>query len=285
MSYGQRNTIILLLFFLLIVGSGYGYIHFFQKAEIENLQGRQTELQRTFDQMSLVVETYPLFESALQQSESFLNSYDKHLFPTHNPDQIYRYLNELNSQWPRIDFDFNFADSTTHDQYGIVQTTLNGTGSWRGVYGFINRIENSRPVQRVLDVQITPSNTPGEYRNVSFTLTLQSYYERRTSLKTNWEMLTVGMSTPDQFHNPFFPLIRSVGPNEEHLTDVESSQLLGIGGSRIYMKDQNGELVRLSLNDQVWLGRLIAIDVRQGTAHFRLNKGGLIEDVILEVEK
>jgi len=284
MSYGVRNTLLLLLFFLLLCGGGMSFIHFIQKAEIQQLELNLQERTQEFEQMSQIVQIYPILESAIDQSETFLANYNKNLFPTHNPDQIFRYLSELNTHWPRIEFNFVFNDSTTHGEYGVVRTTINGNGSWQGVYDFMNRIENSRPVQRISDVQISPVHVAGEYGRVNFNFTLRSYYDRRSPLKADWEELLIAMRNPDQFHNPFFPMIRDVDPNEDDLVDVESSRLLGVGTSRVYLRNQRGELVRLSINDQVWLGRLESINVRRGEARFRLNKGGIIEEVTLEVQ-
>ncbi|MEX2368057.1 MAG: hypothetical protein WD510_01005, partial [Balneolaceae bacterium] len=66
--------------------------------------------------------------------------------------------------------------------------------------------------------------------------------------------------------------------------NIESSRLIGISSSRIFLRDQNGRLVNLSVNDRVYLGSLEAIDVQEGRATFRLNKGGIIEAVTLEVQ-
>lgn len=285
MSYALRNTLILLLFFVVIAGGGLLYIHFIQKSAIVEFEESVGEKQIEYNQMAVIAENFPVMESALARAEEFIDTYDKSLFPTSNPDQIYRYLAEINSDWPRVEFNFAFGDSTTQDQYGIVTSSITGVGSYRAVYNFINRIENSRPVQKINNIQVSPINQVGQYGNANFTFDLRSYYNRSDIFETSDEELPIALRSPQLFHNPFYPLIRDVESNEENLTNVENSRLLGVSSSRIFLRDQDGRLVNLSLNDPVYLGNLLAIDVQRGSALFRLNKGGIIEEITMEVRR
>jgi len=285
MSYAVRNTLILLLFLTLIAGGGIAYLHFVQKSTIESLEESVGEKQIEYNRMSVIAENFPVMESSVNRAEEFIDTYDKTLFPTSNPDQIYRYLAEINFDWPRVEFNFVFGDSTTHDQFGIVSSSITGMGSYRAVYNFINRIENSRPVQKIGNIQFSPINQVGQYGNANFSFDLRSYYNRSDIFETSDKELLIALRSPQLFHNPFFPLIRDVEPNEENLTDVENSRLLGVSSSRIFLRNQDGRLVNLILNEPVYLGTLQAIDAQRGRASFRLNKGGIIDEIILEVRR
>lgn len=285
MSYAVRNTLILLLFFTVIAGGGGAYIHFVQKSDLEELDQIVSEKQDEYNRMSDIVEMYPHLQSSVVRAEEFIETYDKTLFPTNNPDQIYRYLAEINGNWPRVEFNFVFEDSTEQDQYGIVNTSITGVGSYRAVYNFINRIENSRPVQKIANIQISPINQVGEYGTANFTFDLSSYYNLSDIIEASNEELQIAFRSPQLFYNPFYPLIRDIEPNEENLTNVENSRLLSVSSLRIFLRNQDGRLVNLSPNDQVYLGRLQTIDVERGSASFRLNKGGIIEEITLEVRR
>lgn len=285
MSYALRNTLILLLFFVIIAGSGFSYIYFIQKSTIEELEETLAQNESEYEELSTIAETYPFMESAVESAEAFIDNYDKTLFPTNDPDQIYKFLSEINMEWPRVEFNFIFNDSTTLEQYGIVSSTISGLGSYRAIYNFVNRIENSRPVQKVSNIQLTPINQLGEYGNSNFSFDVQSYYARSDEIEVSEEDLVMVYRNPDLFHNPFYPLIRDIEPNEDNLTNVENSNLIGISSSRIFLRNQDGQLVNLSMNDPVYLGRLVSINVQSGQAIFRLNKGGIIEDVTLEVRR
>jgi hypothetical protein len=285
MSYALRNTLILLFFFILLAGGGISYIYFVQNSQIEELEEDLAANRAEYNELSAIADTYPFVQQAVESAEEFIENYDKSLFPNHQPDQIYKFLSEINFTWPRVEFNFTFSDSSNVEQYGIITSSVSGLGSYRAIYEFINHIENSMPVQKIRNLQISPINQVGEYGNANFTFDIDSYYDRSNQFNTEEEDLFMAMREPALFHNPFFPLIRDIEPNEENLTDVENSRLIGLSNSRIFLRNQQGELVNKMVGDPVYLGILRAINVQAGTATFRLNKGGIIEDVTLEVRR
>lgn len=283
MTYALRNSLILLVVLLLMVVSGYLYISFYQQPQIDELQLQIDEKQGEYDEKREIADQLPGLETRLEQSKQFIENFDKTLFKTSNPDQVYRFLSILSSTDP-VEFDFVFSDSTSTDRYGIVNSQISGRGPYRAALNFISRIENSEPVQKIEQLVISPENEAGEYHYVSFSFRLSSYFDRMKFFNTR---NTPGVSGQISLasHNPFFPLIRNVEPNTDDLINVEESQLVGIGNGIVYLLDQNGILQTLRERDRIYLGVLESININQGSAVFRLNKGGIIESVSLEVER
>ncbi|MEX1011112.1 MAG: hypothetical protein WDZ29_03545 [Balneolaceae bacterium] len=284
MSYALRNTIVLLVALMLLAGGGFSYIYFFQLSEVERLESELQSLEEEYESVSAVAAVFPLAQSRVQRAENFIESFDRSLFKGNNPDAVYRNLVQLNQFSPYINFNFIFTDSTQQEAYGSVRSNISGSGPYRAVYNFVNRIENSMAVQRINEFQMTPINEPGEYGNVNFSFVLQSIYDRTDFFDISEENFQIAMNPPNLFHNPFFPLLRDVEPNVDELVNVGDSQLIGLSNNRIFLRNQEGQLVQLAVGDQVWLGRLEEIDTRQRLARFRLNRGGLIEVVTLEVQ-
>lgn len=283
MSYALRNTLILLVVLLLIGSSGFLFIRFYQQPKIEQLEEEVASLQTDYDQKKAIADQLPELEAKFEESRTFIDNFDKTLFRSSNPDRIYRYLSLLSDTAP-IEFDYVFSDSTSSDRYGIVISQLSGRGPYTSVLNFLTRIENSEPVQKIEQLVISPVNDAEEYSYVSFTLRLSSYYDRLNYFDVSG---TPGISGQIAFasYNPFFPLIRDVEPNTDNRINVENSQLVGIGNGIVYLLDQSGALQTLREGDRVYLGLLETININQGIANFRLNKGGIIESVSLEVER
>lgn len=283
MSYAIRNTIILLVVLSLILGGGYAFFEFVQKPQIEALNQDISQLDIAYSSLSETASLLPSTLEYYEESKVFIESFEKTLFDNNNPDETYRFLSIINATDP-LEFDFVFNDSTRADQYGILQSQVDGQGSYRSVINFITRIENSEPVQKVSNIVITPINEVGNYGNVNFNFQLQSYYDRENLLSTRQ---TPGVSEFVQLsrQNPFYPLIRNVEPNDENLVNVEESSLVGIGRNKVYLLNQEGRMVTLLQNDKVYLGRLMSLDMNAGEAVFQLNKGGIIESITLEVER
>jgi len=269
---------------LLFIGaSGYLFIRFYQLPKIEQLEEDVSELQTEYDRKEAIADQLPALETQFEESKLFIENFDKTLFRTNNPDRIYRYLSLLSDTDP-IEFDYVFSDSTSNERYGIVNSQLSGRGPYTAVLNFLTRIENSEPVQKIEQLVISPVNQPEEYSFATFTLRLSSYYDRMNYFDDSGTPEISGRIAFASF-NPFFPLIRDIQPNTDDRLNVEQSQLVGIGNGIIYLLDQTGSLQTLREGDRVYLGLLETININQGIANFRLNKGGFIETVSLEVER
>jgi len=283
MSYAIRNTIILFMVLALLLGGGYAYIMFFQIPQVEELEEDLEQVETELQTKQQTAAELPALRERFEESERFIEEYDKTLFDNNNPDRVYRFLSIISSTDP-VEFDYVFNDSTSTDQYGVLQSQITGSGSYRAVLNFISRIEHSPPVQKIDDITITPINEVGRYGTVNFSFQLQSFYDNQNAFSTEG---TPGVAQAVQIsqNNPFYPLIRNVEPNEDDLLDAEESRLVGIGSGRVYLQHQNGQLVTLRENDEVYLGRLETIDMNAGEVTFRLNKGGIIDLITLEVQR
>ncbi len=286
MSYGLRNTLILLFFLLLINGSGYAYMHFIQKAEIERLEEQQVRLDQEYQESAQIAEGVPALREQFAEATSIIEGFDKTIFSNNNADEVFRFLSLIN-EGAGVDFNYVFQDSTNSDEYGIITSEVMGVGSYRNFVRFLNAVEYSEPVQKINNISMSYSS--GEegsgFQEVNFTFELQSHYDRQNIFQNQNQTPGISFRANQSNHNPFFPLIREVSPNEDDLPNVDESRLVGIGGSVIYMMDQNGRMVTLRENDRVYLGRLESINIREGTAVFRLNRGGIIDLVTLEVQR
>ncbi|WP_069131317.1 type 4a pilus biogenesis protein PilO [Rhodohalobacter halophilus] len=284
MSYGLRNTLILLFALLVINGGGFAYMHFFQKAEIEELEQRKEGLERDYQQDVETAELVPMLREQFEEATSIIENFDKTIFSNNNADEIFRYLSLIN-EGANVNFNFTFRDSTSSEQYGVISSEINGAGPYRNVVRFINAIEYSEPVQKINNISISPSGEADGYQNVNFTFNLQSHYDRVNVFDNNNRTPDIAFRSNSSNHNPFFPLIRNIPPNEDGLPNVEQSRIVGLTSNAIYMMDQTGRMNTLRVNDRVYLGRLERINMQQGSASFRLNKGGIIEVVTLEVQR
>lgn len=291
MSYGVRNTIILLVALLLLGGGAFGYIQFIQVPELEKLETTLQEKQQDYNNKRAISDAFPQLNENYQNALSIIENYDKSLYKTPNPDDVFDYLNYIrnSSEDLTVYFDFNFIDSTAQEQYGIIRSNLNGYGNFENVINFINIIENSQLLNKVTGLSLVPpggNNEGQELTDITFTFTLESYYERipiqenvsRTNVLTRNQQVST--------HNSFYPLIQpTVAPNTDNLINAEQSRIIGMTASRIFIVDQGGNVQSLTVGDDVYLGSLQSIDINNKTATFNLNKGGITELVTLEIER
>lgn len=281
MSYGLRNTLILLAVLLLLAGGGISYIYYGQLPEIEELESELSEKETELQEKQQIADQYPALLKSFEEARDYINNYDKALYVSSDEDNVYDFVNRINSGSSFTDFTFTFSDSTSYDEYGTMAMQITGSGYYRNVMNFIRQIELNSPINKVRDVTISPINEEDSYGQVNFDFSLESFYDRMDVLDD--PQMTVANNLVGTLHNPFYPLIRSVQANEDNLVDVEQSSLIAIGTRNIYLLDQDGMLQKMSTGDEVYLGELSSYSVDQGTATFVLNKGGIIDRVTLQV--
>ncbi len=287
MSYAVRNTIILLVSLFLIVGSGYSYLKFFLEAERDSLQQELDTKKRDFDAKQNINNEFNELNDRYQAALRFIENYDKSLYPTNKPDDVYDFINAINENGGgKIFYDFVFNDSIPDNQYGIIESQLSGFGNYAEVTNFINRIEHSQLLNKISELSISPGRSDDDINDVNFSFHLESYYQKSAIFDTlNYDYNIV--KDPDiSTYNPLYPLIQTTFPaNDEGLVNVETSRMVGITGNRVFLIGQGGKVISLKKGDRVYLGSLTDIDLQKKTATFNLNKGGIQVVVTLEVDR
>ncbi len=285
MSYAIRNTIILLVTLFLIIGIGLGYNKFFQENQIEELQEELTRKQQDLNSKQNINNEFSELNDRYQSALSIISNYDKMLYTSNKPDDVYDFLNEINRDGGnRIFFDYVYSDSVPDNQYGVIRSTLSGFSDYDALVSFINKIENSQLLNKVSRVTISPGRSEDGPSSVNFAFSLESYYQKTQLFDSVSTEYTIVENAEVSTFNPFFPLIQNtVPPNSEGLVNVETSRIVGITGNRVFVIGQDNKVVSLKVGDRVYLGYLSAIDLNNKTATFNLNKGGIEQVVTLEV--
>ena len=284
MSYAVRNTIILLVTLFLIVGAGLGYAKFYQEGRISALQEELNRKQQDLNSKQNINNDFAELNDRYETALRIISNYDKTLFQSNKPDDVYDFITEVNSDGGnQIYFDFVYSDSTPNAQYGVINSSISGFGEYASLVSFINKIENSQLLNKINDVTISPGRSDDGDNVVNFSFSMESYYQKTQlfdSVNTDYRIME---NDEISTYNPLYPLIQSsLPPNTEGLINAESSRIIGMTANRIFL-NSGGKIISLKVGDRVYLGYLSNIDFDNKTATFNLNKGGIQEVVTLEV--
>lgn len=282
MSYALRNTLILLIVLILMVGGGWAYMHYFQVQKIETLTTRLTTKKQELQQKQQIANQYDAIAETYEEASAYFNNYNKALYRSSDEDNVFDFLTALNSGAANNEFNFAFTDSVTYPKYGVINMEINGESTYRNLVNFIRAIELSKPLNKVKDVSITPVKIEDEYGRVNYKFKLESYYDRSEILEK--PPLDIFNGAFVSVHNPFFPLVRDIAPNTENKINVEQSKLVALSTDRVFLIDQTGVMRQVNIGDEVYLGQLTSINLNKRSATFTLNKGGIVKTVTLEVE-
>lgn len=283
MNYGLRNTLILLLTLILMLGGGWLFVHLKYSSTLEELEEEAEQKQQTLDQIAETAELYDMVVYEHSRQNFIREHHPKELFPDPNAGRLYDYLRELNQGISFTELNYVVQDSVVQDDHGYVNITVSGEGFYRNLYNFIHRIEHSRPIIQIRSVQLQNITELERLTRVTFRMDLAAYYNRDDRLDYDATLATAE-APGDIGYNPYFPLIHPVRPNEEGLVEVDNSRLIGMTSRFILIRDQNDAVLRLTVGDPVYLGRLQSINTDTQEAVFRLNRGGLLDVVTMTLD-
>ena len=93
MSYAIRNTIILLVTLLLIVGIGYSYSEFYLQNKVSNLQEELRTKQNDFNSKDQINSQFEELNNTYEKALKVIENYDKVLYQNNRPDNVFEYSN------------------------------------------------------------------------------------------------------------------------------------------------------------------------------------------------
>ena len=280
MKYGIRNTIILLVTLIIMVGGGWLYIHNQFDDEIESAQDNLVLKQNELQEVQNLASGFSSAQANYNEAIYTRVNHPKELFPTHSSSDLYDYLQQLNQGLSVTGLNYSFTDSTQNEDHGIINAAIQGEANYENLANFLYRMEYSRPLIKIRSVQLQNVTELDKLNRVNFQINLSAYYKRGS-----WSGYTANLETSSPLgnivHNPYYPLIRPIPPNTENLPNIENSRLIALTGNTAHIIDQTGVLKRISIGDRVYLGRLSSINLNNREAVFQLNKGGITDRVVL----
>lgn len=284
MKYSIRNTLILLLTLIIMVGGGWLYIHNHFDSQIIEVNQQLSQKQNELREVQNYASNFSSSQANYNDAIYLRVNHPKELFPNHSSSALYNYLQKLNQNVSFTQLNYTFSDSIKNEDHGIINAEIQGQGNYENLANFLYRIEYSRPLIKIRSVQLTSITEADKFDSVNFEIILSAYYRRG-----NWTSYRANLQTSsplgDILHNPYYPLIRPVPPNTDNLPDVDNSRLIALTSNTAHIIDQTGVLKRLSVGDRVYLGSLQSINMRRKEAIFQLNRGGIADQVVLTLSQ
>jgi Tfp pilus assembly protein PilO len=266
---------------VIFAGLSWGYIEYYQIPEKKEIRKKVEDRHRVLKANQEIADQLPMLTGTFEEASDYFNNYDKALYSSSNEDKVYDFINSLNRGLSFINFNFAFTDSTKQPKYGVMNMEISGEGKYRNLVNFVRGVELSKPLNKIKNVSITPILQENAYDTVSFSFNLESYYDRSKILEKPTFDKSGGVYA--SVHNPFFALIRDVRPNKDGKIDISQSHLAALGVKRAFLIDQNGVLRQLKIGDEVYLGSLRSINLKERTATFSINEGGIVKQETIKV--
>jgi hypothetical protein len=289
MSTKIKNTIIVAIIFIAIVLIGGIYNFVYLKNKVSDNQQKLKELKLYQLDTDALKQQLQFLQKRVAQLDSILAN-RKHNIPFNlTQSNFFDFINQISFNFSPDSFvNIEFVDAFPGANYSYFEYILNGIAEFEDLYNMIYAIEESNQLKKIENLEITNNvkvdkdGTP--IYLVTFKLKTKVYFsaDERFSFKGAKENSLL----PNPVYDIFYPLIRNeIPPNKDGLLDVQSAQLLALIPDGAFLSDAGGNTYLLWEGDQVYLGYLTNIDYQNNKVNFVLNKGGIIENVSIQLQK
>jgi len=285
MSYEIRNTLVLILILALLSGGGYFGLHLRYDDDLTSLAQEIEKRQKEFSKLEGFLADLDYYYGEIKTEETKLVNYPKILLHSEAIHQTYQYLEYLDRMGTFFDFTFILMDIKAKGDIVNASYQLSGEGKFQKLVAFMIRLEKLKPIYRIDYFRMQNKNDPDDEDLLRVDLRLTGVFSNEDRAKA----VSVHSFRNQPKYNlhkfdPFNPLVlRKLPPNDRNLPVVEKCTLVAITGNLAYIKDQSNTLKKMKSGDEVYLGYLARIDVNNGTVTFEMDRGGIEDTYVLNL--
>lgn len=289
MSTKTKNTIIIAVLFIIIVLAAGAFDFIYQKNKIEGKEQQVKELKQYQYDTGILESQLANLKKKVAQLDSILAN-RKYAIPVNiSQANFFDFVNQVSFNFSSDSFvNIEYTEMETFPNFKIFNYTLSGISRYSDFYRLVYAIEESKNLKKVVNVELSSNVKVNEdgvpLYLVNFKFLAKVYFstDDRFSFKGGNE----NSLEPNPAYDIFYPLVRNeIPPNNDGLLDVQSAQLLALIPDGAFLSDASGNTYLLWEGDKVYLGYLTNIDYQNNRVNFVLNKGGVIENMSLQLQK
>jgi hypothetical protein len=304
-----QNILMLALCWLLTAGAGVYMTFVKQPEKLETVTKAEQVARLRQSEVSTLLAEAASSEEMAQEAVKRWNSRYKVIPSTLSSPEVVGYLNHLTGTGFK-NFDISLKGTERKPDYGLYTFEVRGRAYFTSLYRFVWDIENNRFFYRIRDLNLDHIDLMTKERGsdaermeimVSFSMAVDAYFggpdgSSAPELSGDSGALPVAATARAPVplevlpslrpaNNPFFPIVMDkLPPNTRGLVDVETATLVAVSGGTAAFLDEKGFRM-LSSGDEVYLGRITSINAQVGRVMVRMNKGGILDEVELNLHR
>lgn len=285
MTNTSRNTLVLSILLIIFAGLGFALTHSNQK-KANLLKAENIEMEKKIAVLESQISNIDSLMAEYELRKAMVAEQSKLILGEDTPTITYQYLLKLLTWMDRnVIYDFAMSDKgkkeTTWNAY-----VVSGRTNYLNLVEFTKNIEHQRALLTIEDLSIG-SDGIANSDTVSFSMILRTHIaEGGLSLR---ELTPKKIDTRVTKYQLFRSRVWDSQINKDEidprLVNLDSSKLIGISDSRVFLRDNQGIIRIINLKDRVLGGYLYSIDVREGTALFKIDKYGIPENQVMNLNK
>jgi hypothetical protein len=282
------STLSVLALLIIILVAGGIYIFVVQRGDLSERQDKLAELNKNVYDPEELNNRYLDLEKRSFELDSILANRKFNIPQNVNSIKFYNFINNIVANFPKeTTVNIEYIRQAPDKEFFFHEYKLSGGGNYNDVYKMIYAIEQSKELKKIEKLSLsnlvkTDDEVP--LFLVNFELIAQVYFSSDNRFAPA-EFVENNLST-GPIYDAFYPLIRNeIPPNVDNLLDVQGGRLLALIPEGAFVADNKGNTYLVWEGEQVYLGYLTKIDYDNNTVSFILNKGGIIEQVTLQLDR
>jgi hypothetical protein len=282
------STLSVLALLIIILVAGGIYIFVVQRGDLSESQDKLAELNKNVYDPEELNNRYLDLEKRSVELDSILANRKFNIPQNVNSIKFYNFINNIVGNFPKeTTVNIEYIRQAPDKEFFFHEYKLSGGGNYNDVYKMIYAIEQSKELKKIEKLSLsnlvkTDDEVP--LFLVNFELIAQVYFSSDNRFAPA-EFVENNLST-GPIYDAFYPLIRNeIPPNVDNLLDVQGGRLLALIPEGAFVADNKGNTYLVWEGEQVYLGYLTKIDYDNNTVSFILNKGGIIEQVTLQLDR
>ncbi len=314
LSNNIYNLLLLSVVWVCVLAGGIYVTYMEQPAELERLEKAQEAIEMEQAELRALMSEQAETRTMVNEVMARWKARYKEMPDELSSPAVIGYFNQITRRGFE-NFDVTFRGTQRQDDYDFHTYDVQGRGYFNDLYRVVWQLENNRKMYRVRDVRLDHIDVMKEDKErgtermqvmVSFRMGIDAYFGGSSVLSAPEEATLAMLDEydlpvsqvaddrppvpafvlPDERPqmNPFFPgIMDRLPPNTYQLVNVETDELVSIVGDRAVFRSQDG-FVSVGEGEDIYLGRLTAVNPMEGVVQARLNKGGIMDDIELELE-
>jgi len=289
MNRKLKNTFALLGVLILLGILGLGYIYFFQNPSIKNKTTELASLKALSYDPNVLDKMLKEKMKKAASLDSILSARKFNIPKELSSLKFYDFLNQLNLRLSeKAKVNIEYLSKNSDKEFFYFDYRVSGSGTYNDLFQLIFGIEESKELKKVTKLNLSnyifaPENAEPEFL-INFTMNVAVYFSANDRYATTTYSEN-NLNAP-KIADIFYPLIRTeIPPNINNLLDVQGAKLLALVPDGAFLADARGNSFLLIEGDEVYLGYLTDIDYKLKKTTFVLNKGGVVETVVLSLDK
>jgi hypothetical protein len=286
MKYAIRNTIILAVILLLVIG-GFYLANITPKNNLEKLKKSYQENLQLLEDLRAAhpnLEDQFKIEYLLEDLQERKRKTGKYILKKEDPIFSYQYFLDICQRFSAdLDFDFNISQRTDAEEKTYNSYTLTGIAKLTDLYTFLYNLEKQYLLYIITNIDIGEESTADG--TIRYTLTIQGYSSDSGTVEAEspWRQLPRRNIKYDPLRSRIHgPIVRA---QEEEFVNIQTVKVIGLSAEKAFLAEEDGTITILQPGEKVAYGYLDYINLEEQYVQFKLNQIGIITTHKLYLEK